>query len=54
MRRARHALTASDIVGEIIVIDNGSDDGSGELAAAAGGPVVYEPERGYGSAYLAG
>jgi glycosyltransferase involved in cell wall biosynthesis len=35
-------------------VDNGSHDGSGELAAGAGARVVYEPRRGYGSAYLAG
>ena len=36
------------------MVDNGSTDGSGELAAAAGARVIDEPERGYGSAYLAG
>jgi glycosyltransferase involved in cell wall biosynthesis len=36
------------------VVDNGSVDGSGELAALAGARVIDEPERGYGSAYLAG
>jgi len=51
---ARRALDANGIVGEIIVVDNGSEDGSGELAGAAGAQVVLEPERGYGSAYLAG
>ena len=54
VHRARHALTSNEIVGEVIVIDNGSDDGSGRLAAAAGAHVVHEPERGYGSAYMAG
>ena len=54
MRRARHALDANGIAGEVIVADNGSSDGSGALAAAAGAHVVHEPERGYGSAYLAG
>ena len=44
----------NDIAGEVIVIDNGSDDGSGRLAAAAGARIVNEPRRGYGSAYLAG
>ena len=38
----------------MIVVDNGSTDGSGELARAAGARVVEEPRRGYGSAYLAG
>ena len=46
------ASTAS--TGEVIVVDNGSTDGSGELARAAGATVVEEPRRGYGSAYLAG
>ena len=54
VRRARHALEANDITGEVIVADNGSEDGSGDLAAAAGARVIHEPERGYGSAYLAG
>jgi Glycosyl transferase family 2 len=36
------------------VIDNGSTDLSGEIAAAAGARVVEEPRRGYGNAYLAG
>src|SRR5579862_4601387 len=52
--RARRALDSNQIVGEVIVADNGSEDGSGELAATAGAHVVHEPERGYGSAYLAG
>jgi glycosyltransferase involved in cell wall biosynthesis len=54
VHRARDALDVSGILGEVIVVDNNSDDGSGELAAAAGARVVVEPERGYGSAYLAG
>jgi glycosyltransferase involved in cell wall biosynthesis len=54
VRRARAALDSRKIAGELIVVDNGSDDGSGGLAAAAGAQVVLERERGYGSAYLAG
>jgi glycosyltransferase involved in cell wall biosynthesis len=54
VRRARGALDAAQIPGEVIVVDNGSTDGSGDLAADAGARVVLEPERGYGSAYLAG
>jgi glycosyltransferase involved in cell wall biosynthesis len=54
VHRARTVLDAKDIRGEIIVVDNGSDDGSGHLAASSGAFVVREPERGYGSAYLAG
>ncbi|HWC28398.1 MAG TPA: glycosyltransferase family 2 protein [Solirubrobacteraceae bacterium] len=54
VRRALHALDAAGVAGEVIVADNDSDDGSAELAAAAGAHVVHEPRRGYGSAYLAG
>jgi glycosyltransferase involved in cell wall biosynthesis len=51
---ALHALQKSAIAGEVIVADNGSQDGSAELARRAGAQVVHEPVRGYGSAYLAG
>ena len=37
-----------------IVVDNGSDDGSGEVARAHGARVVYEPVRGFGAACWAG
>lgn len=39
---------------EIIVVDNGSTDGTGELARGVGARVVSEPRRGYGYAYLCG
>ena len=51
---ARRALEAAGLDGEVIVVDNGSEDGSAELAAGAGATVVHEPRRGYGSAYLSG
>src|SRR5580692_11707349 len=51
---ARGAMTAAGITGEVVVADNGSIDGSAELAELAGARVVHEPVRGYGSAYLAG
>jgi hypothetical protein len=51
---ARRVLDQSGLPGEVVVADNDSDDGSGELAAAAGARVVHEARRGYGSAYLAG
>src|SRR4051812_37766334 len=54
VHRAREVLRGHDISGEVVVVDNGSDDGSGELAEAAGARVVHEPERGYGNAYLTG
>ncbi len=37
-----------------IVADNGSEDGSGELARSLGAEVVVEPRRGFGAACAAG
>jgi glycosyltransferase involved in cell wall biosynthesis len=37
-----------------IVVDNGSTDGSGEIAASLGATVVQEPARGFGAAAHAG
>jgi glycosyltransferase involved in cell wall biosynthesis len=54
VNRALKALHDHELSGEVIVADNGSDDGSPELATDAGARVVHEPRRGYGSAYLAG
>ncbi len=54
VRRALEALDGHDWLGEVIVADNGSEDGSAAIASTAGALVVHEPRRGYGSAYLAG
>jgi glycosyltransferase involved in cell wall biosynthesis len=51
---AQRALDEARLDGEVIVADNGSTDGSAELASRAGALVVREPRRGYGSAYMAG
>jgi glycosyltransferase involved in cell wall biosynthesis len=37
-----------------VVVDNGSTDGSGDLAASLGASVVEEPQRGFGAACFAG
>lgn len=39
---------------QVVVVDNGSEDATGEVAGAAGAQVVQEPRRGYGRACLAG
>ena len=41
-------------VGLVIVVDNGSTDSTGRVAAAGGAHVVFEPRRGYGAACLRG
>ena len=43
-----------DLVSGIIVVDNGSTDGTATKAREAGARVVFQPERGYGAACLAG
>jgi glycosyltransferase involved in cell wall biosynthesis len=39
---------------DVIVVDNGSTDGTAEVAAALGARVVHEPTPGYGAAVHAG
>ena len=51
---ARASLAALGVDGEVLVADNGSIDGSQELAAGAGARVVLAPVAGYGGALLAG
>jgi glycosyltransferase involved in cell wall biosynthesis len=43
-----------ELVRHVIVVDNGSSDGTGAKAASLGCVVIDEPRRGYGSACLAG
>jgi glycosyltransferase involved in cell wall biosynthesis len=54
VRTALEVLSRNALDGEVLVVDNASEDDSAALAAAAGARVVHEPRRGYGSAYLAG
>lgn len=42
------------VVRETVVVDNGSADGTAEIARAAGATVLHEPQRGYGRACLTG
>src|SRR5687768_9307859 len=52
--RAREALDESGIQGEIIVADNGSTDGSPEIAKRLDARLIKVPEKGYGSALMGG
>ena len=52
--KARASMDQLGIDGEIVVADNGSTDGSQEIATSLGARVVPVPERGYGAALRAG
>jgi glycosyltransferase involved in cell wall biosynthesis len=52
--KAQAALSAHAIAGEVVVADNGSTDGSRDIARSAGARLVDVPVRGYGSALMAG
>jgi glycosyltransferase involved in cell wall biosynthesis len=52
--KAQRAIRENGIVAEVIVADNGSDDGSPEIARRNGARVIPVKERGYGSALMAG
>ena len=54
IEKAKDFLDRHRINGEIIIADNGSSDGSQEIAASLGAYVVAVPYRGYGNALRAG
>lgn len=54
VEKARATFAGLGIEGEVVVVDNGSSDGSPELAGRAGARVVHERRQGYGSALMRG
>ena len=54
IRKCMQFLKGSDVRGEVIIADNGSTDGSQDIARALGARVVDVPERGYGAAIQGG
>ncbi len=54
VEQALEGLAAAGVNGEVIVVDNGSTDGSPELAESAGARVLREAERGKGHAARTG
>ncbi len=54
IERAKKLLTDNKLDGEILISDNGSTDGSQDIARAAGARVVDCPVRGYGAALQCG
>lgn len=54
IRKAQTFLRASGIAGEVVIADNGSTDGSRQIANAMGARIVGVPTRGYGAALIGG
>lgn len=54
IEKAQRAFREMGVVGEVVVADNGSTDGSVGIAESLGARVVHEPRKGYGSALMAG
>ncbi|MFN5995281.1 MAG: glycosyltransferase family 2 protein, partial [Betaproteobacteria bacterium] len=54
VKKALSFLARADIRGEVLIADNGSNDGSQALATGAGARVVAIPQRGYGAALIGG
>lgn len=54
IKKARAFLDTHGVAGEIIVADNGSTDGSQQIANALGARIVAIPVRGYGAALAGG
>ena len=52
--KAQRAFAAAGLRGEVVVADNGSTDGSIEIAQSYGAHVVNVKQRGYGAALRAG
>jgi hypothetical protein len=54
IRKAANALREEGVEGEVLIADNGSTDGSQEIAQREGARVVAVSEKGYGNALRAG
>lgn len=54
IEKAQRAMREAGIRGEVIVADNGSDDGSIEIGERLGARVVHVREKGYGAALMGG
>lgn len=54
IRKAQRSFAENNIKGEIVIADNGSTDGSLEIARSLGARVIHVEEKGYGNALMGG
>ena len=54
IEKARQSLAELHCAGEVVVADNGSTDGSQQIAVACGARVVHVEAKGYGNALMGG
>jgi glycosyltransferase involved in cell wall biosynthesis len=54
IQKAKRFLETHMIAGEVIIADNGSTDGSQQIANALGARIVHVARRGYGAALMGG
>jgi glycosyltransferase involved in cell wall biosynthesis len=52
IQKAMHWMQSNGVAGEVVIGDNGSTDGSQELATNLGARVIAVPRKGYGSALM--
>ncbi len=52
IQKAFKGIKKTGMLGEVIICDNGSIDGSAKIARQSGAKVIFQKNRGYGNAYI--
>ena len=54
IKLAQRTIADHKLIGEVVIADNGSTDGSQEIASRLGARVINVSQRGYGAALMGG